>query len=168
MTQSRRASTQAAGPRFGFLALIALLLASCAGGQEASAGAEVPTQPQFVEVTMRGQAYALNQDTLGPGRAVFRVANEGQTDHDLILVKLPDDARGVTQWLSGGVGGVQPFYTMADRAPGELGVFAVDLEPGRYGMLCFVEDDEGTPHYRNGMVADFEVKPEASPQEADE
>lgn len=107
---------------------------------------------------MRGQAYALDQDSTQPGRVIFRVANQDETDHDLILVKLPADAGGVTQWLSSGVSGVQPVYTMADRGPGEQGVFAVDLQPGQYGMLCFVEDEDGTPHYRKGMVADLQVR----------
>lgn len=145
--------------RWALLTTVGLLLASCTAGEDSpAADAEVPTQPQVLEVTMRGQAYALGQDTLRPGRAVFRVANEGETDHDLALIKLPDDVAGVSQWLNSGVSGVQPVYTMADRAPGQQAVFAVDLEAGQYGMLCFVKDDEGVPHYRKGMVADFQVR----------
>lgn len=148
------------GARVGLalvLAALGVLTTACSLGARSSTDAEVPTQPQLVEVTMAGRAYALSQDRLRPGRVVFRVANEGDTDHDLTLVKLPDDVSGVSQWLDSGVGGVQPVYVMADRGPGEHGVFAVDLPAGQYGMLCLVEDDDGTPHYKNGMVADLHV-----------
>lgn len=142
------------------VAALGMLTTACSlAARSSTADADVPTQPQLVEVTMAGQAYALSQDRLRPGRVVFQVANEDDTDHDLTLVKLPDDATAVSQWLDSGVGGVQPVYIMADRGPGEHGVFAVDLPAGQYGVLCFVEDETGTPHYKNGMVADFRVTP---------
>lgn len=148
------------------LAAVGLLAASCTlGGQASTSGAKVPTQPQVLEVTMAGQAYAFDKDTLRPGRVVFSVANEGETEHDLALIRLPDDVAGVSQWLDSGVRGIEPVYTMADRSPGEHGVFAVDLQPGNYGLLCFVKDDDGTPHYRKGMIADFHVKPVGAPAE---
>jgi len=33
----------------------------------------------------------------------------------------------------------------------------VDLDPGTYAMLCFVENAEGTPHFALGMLSELEV-----------
>lgn len=139
-------------PRLGAMALPVglVLLASCT-----FAGGSTPGS-QEVEVDMRDHAYEF-EDSLVPGRVLFRVANRGKVDHDLALVRLPDDVEDLDELLGSESGGMRPVYTMASRGPGETGVFAVDLSEGRYGMLCFETDPDGTPHYRNGMTAEFEV-----------
>lgn len=127
-----------------------VLLASCT-----FAGGSTPG-PQELEVDMHDHAYEF-EDPLQPGRVLFRVANRGEVDHDLALVQLPDDVADIDELLDSGSGGMRPIYTMASRGPDKTGVFAVDLPEGRYGMLCFETDPDGTPHYRKGMTADFEV-----------
>jgi hypothetical protein len=137
---------------------VASLMASCTpvGG---TGGAQVPVRSQIVEVTMRDHRYIVDEKpALKPGRVVFHVSNQGEADHDLALVKLPDEASGVSDWLDSDVGGFLPVYRMADRASGERGVFGADLQGGMYGMLCFVTDNDGTPHYKSGMVDDFRVE----------
>lgn len=159
----RRSSIVNAAPAFraALGAVSALLLTSCTGLGTASP--PVPAEPQVVSVAMRDNSYKFGQETFAPGRLVFQAHNHDDRDHDLALVELPDDVSGVEEWLEGGVGGVHPIYTMADRAPGEEGTFAVDLSPGHYGMLCLVENDDGTPHYQEGMVASFRVRKGVSP-----
>lgn len=120
--------------------------------------ANVPGASQVVEVTMRDHRYTFDEEkTLRPGRVELRVRNQGESDHDLALAKLPDDVNNVSEWLEDGAGGFQPVYVMADRAPSEVGVFAAELPAGHYGMLCLVADRDGTLHYELGMVADFRV-----------
>lgn len=112
--------------------------------------------PQIVEITLSD--YAFHYDgPLRPGRVVFRVRNEGDVDHEVALVELPDDVADVHELVDSDRIGVAPVYTMASRAPGETGVFAVDLAQGRYGLLGFGQDSQGTPYYRKGMVADLDV-----------
>lgn len=159
----RRSSTVNAAPAFRVAlgAAAGLLLTSCPSLSTASP--PVPAEPPVISVGMRDSSYSFEQEVFAPGRLVFQAHNRDDRDHDLALVELPDDASGVEEWLEGGVGGVHPIYTMADRAPGEKGTFAVDLPPGHYGMLCLVENDDGTPHYQEGMVASFRVHGGASP-----
>ncbi len=37
-------------------------------------------------------------------------------------------------------------------------VFTEPLEAGRYAMVCFVEDADGTPHAFLGMTSEFTVQ----------
>lgn len=141
----------------GAAALMALALTACPH-QIASSRRDVPIRPQVVNITMQDHGYVFDgQGVLSSGRATFRVANDGQARHDLIMVKLPDDVDGVHEWLDTDVSGFVPVYRMKERGPGERGVFSVDLEPGRYGLLCFVKDSEGEAHYKRGMVEEFRV-----------
>lgn len=142
------------------LAALAAALAVLAAACTPLAGADaqkVPTGAQMVEIDMRDHAYHFEDPGLQPGRVTFRVTNHDDVDHDLALIQLPDDVDGVTEWRNRGkrIGGIYPVYLMADRAPSETGVFAVDLPEGHYGMLCFVSDADGTAHYKTGMVASF-------------
>lgn len=112
---------------------------------------------------MRDHRYVLDDPNLRQGRVMFRVNNQDEVEHDVALVHLPDDVSGVQEWLDTGEGpgGVYPVYLMSDRAPGETGVFALDLPAGHYGLLCLLTNANGTAHYENGMVASFRV---ASPK----
>lgn len=143
--------------------LLGLVVTGCtfAGGSEAYA-------PQQVDITMR--EYAIDyKGPIRPGRVVFRANNEGDADHDLALVELPESVADVEEFIASDPPGVAPVYTLATRAPGETGVFAVDLPEGSYALLGFGEDTEGIPFYRKGMAVDLVVgdpspdKPSASP-----
>lgn len=133
-------------------ALVVVFLATgCtfAGGSEAFA-------PQQVDVTLRENAIDY-QGPIRPGRVVFRAHNEGDADHDLALVELPEGIGDVDELIDSDRPGVAPVYTTATRAPGEAAVFAVDLTAGRYALLGFGQDADGTPFYRKGMAADLVV-----------
>lgn len=130
--------------------LLGLVVTGCAfGGSE-------PYAPQQVNITMR--EYAIDyQGPIRPGRVLFRANNEGDADHDLALVELPESVADVEEFIASDPPGVAPVYTLATRAPGETGVFAVDLPEGRYALLGFGQDADGTPFYRMGMAADLVV-----------
>lgn len=108
---------------------------------------------------MRDHRYVFDDPGLRPGRVMFEVTNQGDVEHDLALVRLPDDIDTVEEWLEGTAGrsGIRPVYLMDAREPEQVGVFAADLPAGTYGLLCTTEDEDGTPHYKNGMAASFQV-----------
>ena len=56
-----------------------------------------------------------------------------------------------------------PLCGSSPREPGEIGTFAVDLEPGqRYAFICFARDvDDDEPHAFQGMSSEF--RPAADP-----
>ena len=93
-----------------------------------------------------------------PGRLVFRAENRGTIDHSLTLVVLPEDYPPLDEQLRGETRrGATTIASLRRRGPGLKGIFAVDLPPGRYGLVCFVPDADGTLHALKGMNAEFRV-----------
>lgn len=104
------------------------------------------------------------------GRVVFRFVNEGGVAHSASLVPLPEDLLSLEEQLLGDERREVPnFAEVHARGPGEEGTFAVNLEPGRrYGLVCFLRDDDDVPHARLGMHAEFRAGgPDAPPPDHD-
>lgn len=120
---------------------------------------QLPVRPQVVEIDMHDHRYSFDDPDLQPGRAMFRVTNESQLEHDLALIRLPDEVESVDEWLdrNTNASGLRPVYLMGTRAPDGVAVFAAELPTGTYGMLCLTESEGGTPHYKQGMTAKLEV-----------
>lgn len=100
-----------------------------------------------------------NPATVPTGRLVFRITNAGASDHSLVLVSLPEDLPPIVdQLLSDDRRGVPTFAKLPVRPPGSHDTFAVDLAPGRYGLVCFVTDADGVSHAAKGMASEFRVE----------
>lgn len=125
----------------------------------------------FEEIEVSGVDFAFDgvPEQLEAGTYAFNFTNDAAEEfHVLALVRINDDVtesfeeilqlpEEQAQSNVTDVGG-----TAAD--PGGSDVFFVDLEPGRYGVLCpipvgTIGDTEGTgpPHFVEGMFAEFEV-----------
>ncbi len=110
-------------------------------------------------------------EPLQAGPQTLRVINEGRQAHELVLIRLTGGASAqefIARYRPGGlpnpagreVGGL----TGID--PGRQGDVHLDLEPGRYGLICFLADPvTGVPHFSRGMWMDVEVKPSVAPAE---
>lgn len=123
-----------------------------------------PPEPT-VEVDLVDFAFD-HPDELSAGEHTFRVDNSGEQHHELTLIQLHGNAtpREFVEWvedqenatgpppatLMGGITGIEP---------GMEQTFTATLEPGRYGLLCFLPDVAGdhAPHFTKGMVDTFEV-----------
>jgi hypothetical protein len=93
----------------------------------------------------------------------FVLTNAGEQFHEAFIVRISEDANvdellaseeEQPEGVEGEVGG-----TFAE--PGDEAGFGFEepLEPGRYLMVCFVEDEEtGQPHALLGMVHEFTVE----------
>ncbi len=91
------------------------------------------------------------------GRHTIAVENAGPQEHEVVIVKLGagKEPKDFAVWgekqigeppgtLHGGVSGIMP---------GDRVYLHVDLEPGTYGLICFVPDrKDGKGHYLHGMV----------------
>lgn len=100
-----------------------------------------------------------NPATVPAGRQVFRITNRGATNHSLVLVSLPEDVPPIVEQLrSDDRRGVPTFAKVPARPPGSDDIFAVDLPPGRYGLVCFVTDPDGVSHAAKGMASEFRVQ----------
>lgn len=129
-----------------------------------------------VEVLMVDYAFEELPDTMEPGLTAIRARNDGEELHELVLFRIDDDVDASIEELlelpEDEVDEMIEFHGFAVAAPGEEAVTFADLEPGRYGMICFIpvgttsmedlpeEDDDvtGPPHFTQGMVAEFEVE----------
>ncbi|MGH9151221.1 MAG: hypothetical protein ACRD03_02190 [Acidimicrobiales bacterium] len=133
-------------------ALLAVATVSCGSDYR-------PATPGIVEVTMDEYRFTYDQ-TVPTGRVVVRATNAGELDHELLLVAIPEDFDRTlaAQLRSPTKVGFATKALLPRRGPGEVGEFATDLEPGRYGFLCFLVDDDGKNHARKGMHSEFRVR----------
>lgn len=147
--------TRSGGARRRVLAAACLVaLAACASTD----AAPLPPSPPVIDVTMRD--YAFDFGTPVPrGRVVFRVRNAGDQVHRMTLVYLPKDVPPLAEQVAGTERVVvDALAGIPNRPPGAVDRVAVDLDPGRWAMVCFIIDPEGTSHARKGMASEFEVK----------
>lgn len=136
------------------VALGVLLVAVSCGGS----GTAFPGRPDQVEVVMREYRFD-HPAVLRAGRTVVRAPNRGRLAHELVLVFLPPELPPLDEQLhSSGRTVVATIVSLHRRAPGEAGTFAIDLEPGRYAFICFVQDPDGVQHALKGMNSEFRVR----------
>lgn len=125
-----------------------------------SAGKELPT----ADVTINLVDYDFQPSRpLTPGRKTILVTNDGPQPHELALVKLAPGktVEDFAHWAEGEMKGRPPAepiggVVMLDK--GARGTFTAELEPGEYGLLCFMPDTkDGKPHLAHGMMKTIKV-----------
>jgi hypothetical protein len=90
--------------------------------------------------------------------------NHGRQPHEVVVVKLAPDstAKDFTAAFEPGASGPPPGIPVGGIVRlegGEYAFFATNLEPGHYGLICFLPDAEtGQPHLARGMTLEFTVK----------
>jgi hypothetical protein len=120
----------------------------------------IPTDAQVATAEMVDFAFNLTQRSFEAGRPIaFEVINYGQYPHELVVFGLPE---GVT--LGQVLADESLFARLAYAGdtfaePGQPGdpLVLVDLAPGTYLAVCFVDEPEGIPHIERGMIAEFTV-----------
>ena len=97
---------------------------------------------------------------LGPGRVVLEVDNAGQVGHQLTLFRIPDELPGTlnAQLHSPRRLPTSPLAVLPSLEPGKNTSIALDLQPGRYGLVCFLKGPDGTVHALLGMNAELRVR----------
>jgi len=106
---------------------------------------------------MRDYAYE-HLPTAPSGRVVVKVDNAGTIPHQMVLVKLPDDLPPLAEQLrSENRQAVETLANLAERPAGGRDTIAVDLDAGRYGLICFLRDPDGVQHHAKGMSSEFRV-----------
>lgn len=112
---------------------------------------------------------------LEPALTAFHLANEGEQVHELLLYRRADGATGdladiVNEDPNVSDGRLDEAGVMLPAGPGEESVLLIDLAPGDYVMVCFIQDgttsidqltstegDETTDHRSLGMIDTFSV-----------
>jgi uncharacterized cupredoxin-like copper-binding protein len=112
-------------------------------------------------MTLRDYSFFLSRP-LAPGKHVIEVRNEGTQWHEFELVQLapgktPQDVIAFIEHGTGTPPGL-PLGGISPLAVGGTSYMPVDLQPGRYALICFLPDlTDGKQHFEHGMVQQFEV-----------
>jgi hypothetical protein len=125
----------------------------------------------FTEVATTAGEYSFTglPDELDAGPTVFELDNQGAEIHQLMLIRVTDDAADLTDVATMTEDELMGAGTVAGGAfagPGETGSGMVDLEAGRYVAACFLPtgatpenmpaiesgQHQGAAHYTEGMV----------------
>jgi hypothetical protein len=136
------------------LAVVAITLAACGDEEERST----------VNVTLREWELAPDVDSVVEGEVTFNADNEGQEDHELVVIRtdfaaddLPAEDDGS---VDEGADGVDVIGETAEMESGDNDSRVFTLDPGSYVLLCNIVHEEGGEkhvHYAEGMFSAFEV-----------
>ena len=119
------------------------------------------TREADITLRMRDHGFQLTAPVSG-GRPLWHLLNIGTEPHQAVLIRLPEGASEYTErtWLSNDgrgaragipAGGVVELPAEADAW------FQIDLQPGRYILLCSELEEEGR-HFDLGMVYRFQIE----------
>ena len=136
--------------------------ATMAAPVSTGAGA-MSTRPEpDVTMTLRDYGFDLSAP-LTSGSHVVRVRNEAAQGHEVLFVRLapgktPQDVVAWVEQPAGPPPGM-PLGGTVGMARGVSNDVVLELEPGEYGLLCFLPDaGDGKPHVAHGMMRQITVK----------
>lgn len=123
-------------------------------------GDDLPDAPP-ADAEVRLVDYAFDLPEQIDGEATLTIDNRsGAEAHEMVIVRL-DDGTTVNDVLAALHDGGPPPGTavggMQALPPGQRQQLQLDLEPGRYAVLCAVPSPDGTAHFDAGMIDEVEV-----------
>ena len=113
-------------------------------------------------ITLRDYGFEFSKP-LTAGRHQVLVTNAAQQPHEIVVVRLapgktPADVAAWVEKMDGPPPGA-PIGGTTAIASGGSNVATLDLTPGEYGLLCFINDaKDGKPHVAHGMMHQFTVR----------
>jgi uncharacterized cupredoxin-like copper-binding protein len=118
------------------------------------------------DATIRLSDYKFDvSKPLTAGHRVLHVVNDGAQVHEIVMIALApgktiaDAGRWVDTELMKGPPPGKPIGGMSVLAKGRSASFSVDLQPGRYGLICFYPDaKDQKSHFAHGMSQEITVK----------
>ncbi len=150
------------------LAMLATLaLVSCRSDKppdDAAGAADAPAaSPAPSAVTVITTDYSFDAPAeLPAGLTTFRLVNRGPSLHHVQLVKFGEGKTFDDFMAALKAGGPPPKWVTMEGGPnpselGDTSTTTVMLEPGNYGMICFIPGPDGVPHVAKGMVQPLKV-----------
>lgn len=141
---------------FAFLLLSAALLVSACGDDEG--------EDSTVDVTLSEWEVVAEPDSVPEGDVTFDVQNDGEEEHELVVVKTDFDPGELPAEDDGsvdeGADGIDVIGETNEIDAGDNDSRTFSLDPGNYVLLCNLvheEDGEEEAHYQLGMRTPFEV-----------
>jgi uncharacterized cupredoxin-like copper-binding protein len=128
-------------------------------------GATPPAEPK-ADVTMVLDDYAFQlSGALAAGHRTIRVENRAAQSHEVVIGRLEPEHTLMEAiiWMTRGQLGRSPVTAIGGASGLSTGrhmYITVDLQPGRYALLCFIPDaKDGKPHSDHGMVKEIVIAP---------
>ena len=99
---------------------------------------------------------------LTAGTRTIQIKNKAKQFHEVFIAKLPGNTpvTAMMEWLSGGMQGPPPVVPVGGIVGMTAGIenyLTVDLEPGEYGLYCFLPAPDGKEHVQHGMFKKITV-----------
>lgn len=165
------------------LAALALLLASCGGGDDGddntlspsptrrssptrASVASASASPVTTDIGMELDEFVIRpkQTRARPGTINFQINNAGEVAHEFVVIK-SDLPIAQLPRLAGDTGVDENDLDVEGRLEDPLDAGAddelsLDLEVGQYVLICNLAPN-GESHYLNGMYTRFEVRTDA-------
>ena len=152
----------------GFAVAVMLVGSACSKSSTPSESSSAPQEPagSTVAVTLQEFAVIATPSSVPAGSVTFNTTNEGPDDvHEIVVIKtdlaladIPTDKDGA---MIEDAEGLDPIDEVEDIEVGDTLDLTVDLEPGRYLLVCNIvqEEPDGSmeAHYKMGMVTEFTV-----------
>ena len=110
-----------------------------------------------VDVTATDYAFALDPAAPAAGKTSFVMTNEGEERHVMLVFRFAEGATMDQVLEAEGEEGVEEEFESATATTGEEAVLTADLVSGEYGLICYIPDADGTPHFELGMQETFTV-----------
>lgn len=139
----------------------AVLLAACTPRADAPAADEAMTSSAGASVTpnvvhVKAADFAFDMpDTIPAGLTTFHMMNAGPEFHHVTVIRF-DDGHTMSDFMARKEGDPIPdwakFVGGPNAAfPGGTNEATLNLDPGNYGLVCFIPSSDGVPHIAKGM-----------------
>jgi hypothetical protein len=165
--------------RVGAVAVLMCALAACqpkhdaaSGGDSVAVAAAPAPAPTPTIVTVHARDYAFDApDQIAAGMTTFHLMNDGPGMHHLVLIRLDSAKTAADLQTAMKNPGPLPGWAVLSggpnaAAPKEEATATVDLAPGNYVMVCFVDIPNGVPHFAKGMSRPLTVTAATTPSAA--
>ncbi len=119
----------------------------------------VPDSATVIEGEMVDYAFELSATSAPAGDIAFTVTNNGEYPHEIVVLQLPEGITIDDVFEDESLFGQVQFFgfTYADPGAEAPPLVLVDMQPGVYTLICFIDEPEGIPHVARGMIVEFEV-----------
>jgi hypothetical protein len=126
--------------------------------------AQAPAPEPAIELVLTDYDFEFSQPLrAGTNHIRVRTATPHRQAHEAVFVRLEDgrSVEDMAHWVEAPDGPPpgMPIGGVAGLSPGEWNDLTLELEPGRYGILCFLPDvGDGMPHIVHGMLTEITVE----------
>ncbi len=122
---------------------------------------DVPADAQAADVTMVDFEFQIGQDTFDTGSPIaFSITNQGDYPHEFVVMRLPEGVTVEQVAEDPSLFAQVTFIGGTFAEPGQQAppLVLLDMEPGTYTVVCFVDTPDGVPHVARGMIAEITIE----------